>query len=93
MPNVNDGFTGKAPDLGALELGQSLPTYGPPLTLSDCSNYSERRKRTRLTIGGTEAERPVQETIPSDYEFASALIGTSTTDAVQLGSERNGSFY
>jgi hypothetical protein len=29
LPNVNDGFTGKAPDLGALELGQPVPVYGP----------------------------------------------------------------
>ena len=29
IPNVNDGFTGKAPDLGALEAGQPLPQYGP----------------------------------------------------------------
>ena len=29
LPNINDGFTGKAPDLGALEAGQPLPTYGP----------------------------------------------------------------
>jgi hypothetical protein len=29
IPNVNDGFTGAAPDLGALEAGQPLPTYGP----------------------------------------------------------------
>ena len=29
FPNVNDGFTGKAPDLGALEAGQPLPIYGP----------------------------------------------------------------
>lgn len=29
LPNINDGFAGKAPDLGALELGQPLPTYGP----------------------------------------------------------------
>jgi hypothetical protein len=29
LPNVNDGFTGKAPDLGALEFGRPLPTYGP----------------------------------------------------------------
>ena len=29
IPNINDGFTGKAPDLGALEAGQPLPTYGP----------------------------------------------------------------
>ena len=29
LPNVNDGFTGRAPDLGALEAGQPLPVYGP----------------------------------------------------------------
>jgi hypothetical protein len=29
IPNVNDGFTGSAPDLGALEAGQPLPVYGP----------------------------------------------------------------
>jgi hypothetical protein len=29
LPNVNDDFTGKAPDLGALEAGQPLPVYGP----------------------------------------------------------------
>jgi hypothetical protein len=29
LPNISDGFTGKAPDLGALEAGLPLPTYGP----------------------------------------------------------------
>ena len=29
LPNVTDGFTGKAPDLGALEAGQPPPHYGP----------------------------------------------------------------
>ena len=29
MPNVNDGFAGKAPDLGAYEVGQPVPVYGP----------------------------------------------------------------
>jgi hypothetical protein len=29
VPNVNDGFAGRAPDLGALEIGQPLPIYGP----------------------------------------------------------------
>jgi hypothetical protein len=29
LPNVTDGFAGKAPDLGALEVGQELPHYGP----------------------------------------------------------------
>ena len=29
LPNVNDGFIGRAPDLGAYEVGQPLPVYGP----------------------------------------------------------------
>jgi hypothetical protein len=29
LPNVTDGFTGQAPDLGALELGKAPPHYGP----------------------------------------------------------------
>jgi len=29
LPNVTDGFSGGAPDLGALELGQAPPHYGP----------------------------------------------------------------
>jgi hypothetical protein len=29
LPNVNDHFTGSAPDLGAHEIGQPLPHYGP----------------------------------------------------------------
>lgn len=29
LPGVNDGFAGSAPDLGAYEVGQPLPKYGP----------------------------------------------------------------
>ncbi len=29
LPGVTDGFTGRAPDLGALESGRPVPTYGP----------------------------------------------------------------
>jgi hypothetical protein len=29
LSNVNDDFSGRAPDLGALELGQAVPVYGP----------------------------------------------------------------
>ena len=29
LPTINDGFSGKAPDLGALESGQKEPHYGP----------------------------------------------------------------
>jgi hypothetical protein len=29
LPNVTDGFSGRAPDLGALEVGAAPPHYGP----------------------------------------------------------------
>ena len=29
LPGINDDFTGRAPDLGALELGRPVPHYGP----------------------------------------------------------------
>ncbi len=29
LPNINDGFLGGAPDLGAFEFGHALPAYGP----------------------------------------------------------------
>ena len=29
LPPVTDGFTGSAPDLGALEVGVAAPHYGP----------------------------------------------------------------
>jgi hypothetical protein len=29
IPTVNEGFNGRAPDLGALEAGQPAPHYGP----------------------------------------------------------------
>jgi hypothetical protein len=29
LSNINDEFTGEAPDLGALEVGQPMPVYGP----------------------------------------------------------------
>jgi hypothetical protein len=29
LPTINDGYAGKAPDLGAYEFGQPIPDYGP----------------------------------------------------------------
>jgi hypothetical protein len=29
LPTITDGFSGKAPDLGAYELGAPVPHYGP----------------------------------------------------------------
>jgi hypothetical protein len=29
LPNVNEDFSGRAPDLGAIESGKPAPVYGP----------------------------------------------------------------
>jgi hypothetical protein len=29
LPNITDNYTGKSPDLGALEYGRPTPHYGP----------------------------------------------------------------
>jgi hypothetical protein len=29
LPNITEGFSGRAPDLGALEVGSAAPHYGP----------------------------------------------------------------
>jgi len=29
LPNINDGFSGRAPDLGAVEFGDDVPHFGP----------------------------------------------------------------
>lgn len=38
LANVNDGFAGAAPDLGAYELGAGLPLYGPRSGEATCGN-------------------------------------------------------
>jgi hypothetical protein len=35
LADINDGFRGKAPDLGAYEVGTAIPTYGPRPTTDD----------------------------------------------------------
>jgi hypothetical protein len=45
LPNVNDGYHGKAPDLGAYEAGQELPLYGPrPEGLDEETALTWRRR-------------------------------------------------
>ena len=35
IPNVNDGFSGTGPDIGAYEAGETLPIYGPRASALD----------------------------------------------------------
>jgi hypothetical protein len=36
LPNINDGFKGKAPDLGAIEAGDPMPIYGAKRNRNQC---------------------------------------------------------
>ncbi len=36
LPNINDGFNGKAPDLGAIEAGDPMPIYGARRNRNQC---------------------------------------------------------
>jgi hypothetical protein len=62
LPNINDGFIGAAPDLGAFELGQAQPIFGPRpggiairwLTLSDARDSRKCALILNKRIGGQE---------------------------------------
>ncbi|MEW5975823.1 MAG: fibronectin type III domain-containing protein [Acidobacteriota bacterium] len=45
IPNVNDDFLGAAPDLGAYEAGQALPSYGPRPEGVDEETLLQKRDR------------------------------------------------
>ncbi len=46
IPNVNDNYRGKAPDLGAYEQGDPLPVYGPrPEGVDEETQWLERNPR------------------------------------------------
>ena len=38
LPNINNGYGGSAPDLGAYESGMTLPKYGPRTGGAECGN-------------------------------------------------------
>jgi len=44
LPNINDGFAGRAPDLGAYEAGRPLPSYGPRVWPTGTSAADPRGK-------------------------------------------------
>jgi hypothetical protein len=47
LPNVNDGFAGAAPDIGAYELDQVRPVYGPRAPgIDEDSVFKRKLKRT-----------------------------------------------
>src|SRR5690606_27435202 len=41
IPNINDNYFGNAPDIGAYELGQTVPHYGPRPTKANKQNRNK----------------------------------------------------
>lgn len=60
LPNVNDGFLGNGPDMGAYEAGQELPHYGPRAEGED----EEAAHAKRSTPKTGDAERPANPAVP-----------------------------
>lgn len=56
LPNINDGFLGLAPDIGAYEFGRELPHYGPR-----GPQYHLADLNRDLIINKTELDRYVQD--------------------------------
>src|SRR5262249_28185394 len=50
LPNINDDFIGSAPDLGAFELGQAPPSYGPRPAASAPPTSPSAPTALRLTL-------------------------------------------
>jgi hypothetical protein len=62
LPGVNDGFSGAAPDLGALELGCPVPAYGPrPEGLESFTWAVNCTGGQALSADPTRLERPAPE--------------------------------
>src|SRR5262245_38743161 len=78
MPNVNDGFGGRAPDLGALELGCPSPIYGPRPSGTDESNEP-------LGCSGGATTSPAAE--PGSAVFVKTDITTQGSWKSAYGSE------
>jgi hypothetical protein len=46
LPDINDGYRGRAPDLGAYEQGQELPLYGPrPAGVDEETAWKKNNKK------------------------------------------------
>ncbi|HSS14218.1 MAG TPA: hypothetical protein VLL04_10010, partial [Rhizomicrobium sp.] len=52
LPTITDGFAGGAPDLGAYELNQPLPHYGPTIAVSGTTKPGAPR-----AVAGTPPEK------------------------------------
>jgi hypothetical protein len=80
LPNVNDGFKGAAPDLGARELGLAAPQFGPrPEGMDEATEYEKAQSPAPAIKpparsgppAGAQAQKP-EKKLPGDEEKAAA---------------------
>jgi cysteine-rich repeat protein len=89
LPNVNDGFAGSAPDLGAYELGAPVPRYGPRTGAPVCGD-GQRNEDEACDDGNTSdgdgcSSTCAIESAPNDagtpIDASVRVDGGSTVDA------------
>ncbi len=85
LANVNDGFAGSAPDLGAYELGTELPPYGPRVGVPVCGNGAREGSETcddgNVTNGDGCNSRCSTETMSTDAGSAGPDSSATSEDA------------
>ncbi len=77
LANINDGYAGSAPDLGAMETGCPQPVYGPRPAGVDETNET-------FGCGGTNSTAPTPPTV--DSASPSSGAGTGQTFAFKYSS-------
>ncbi len=78
LPNINDGFMGSAPDIGAAELGCAEPIYGVrPVGVDEATE----RSACGSAMPAGDAGVPVDATLPTDAATERPDGAPSTTDS------------
>lgn len=73
LPNINDGFLGLAPDLGAYEAGTQSPHYGP-------------RSEGTQAVCGNQVREGVEECDDGNTRVGDGCSGTCMLEEVMVGS-------
>jgi hypothetical protein len=94
LANINDGYTGAAPDLGCYELGAALPVYGPRPDQTTSSPIDAGESAAMLTsepnpfIGSTSLSFALPERSPvnlSVYDLQGARVATLVEGSLPAG--------
>jgi hypothetical protein len=79
LPNINDGFTGAAPDLGALERGCPAPLYGPRPEGMDESNMEAGCPTAPESAGTPTGTDDALSSQPALLLYARMTAGVNST--------------